>query len=178
MGSEDNPVYGDCSDPNESGKMIRYYIGLTGVKRLDLLIHEMLHACFWDMSEETISESGTDIAKSLWKIGYRIDEGCNKVKYPKYVTLRGKRYKIYKGAGVRKGAFGEVSAPWSDDKYIKVRISLKSEKELIAYIRCMIFACFWDFDDHVVRESSRDIGRALWRIGYRNELVYVNKNSK
>jgi len=45
--------------------------GLTDERELDVFIHEMLHACFWDLDETSIEEAASDIAKVLFKIGYR-----------------------------------------------------------------------------------------------------------
>lgn len=47
---------------------------LTGRSRLETEVHEALHACFPQVSEETITEAGADIARILWSLGYRIKE--------------------------------------------------------------------------------------------------------
>jgi hypothetical protein len=39
--------------------------------RLETIIHECLHACFPQMSEETITEAARDIARVLWALDYR-----------------------------------------------------------------------------------------------------------
>ena len=44
---------------------------LKGRSLLETIIHECLHACFPQMSEETITEAGRDIARVLWALGYR-----------------------------------------------------------------------------------------------------------
>lgn len=38
---------------------------------LDVNVHETLHACFPYLCEDEIDESATDIAKLLWKLGWR-----------------------------------------------------------------------------------------------------------
>lgn len=38
---------------------------------LEVMIHEALHACFWDMDEEAIEEAGKDIATFLTKMGVK-----------------------------------------------------------------------------------------------------------
>lgn len=38
---------------------------------LDTTLHELLHACFWDLSEETVLEVGKDLSEVLWALGYR-----------------------------------------------------------------------------------------------------------
>lgn len=44
---------------------------LRGRKRLDILVHELLHAEFPDLDESVVKQAGTDIANVLWKQGYR-----------------------------------------------------------------------------------------------------------
>ena len=43
-------------------------------QRLETEIHEALHCCFPQVSEETITQAGADIARILWALGYRIRE--------------------------------------------------------------------------------------------------------
>ncbi len=38
---------------------------------LDTLLHEGIHACMPFLEEEIVAESATDIAKFLWKLGWR-----------------------------------------------------------------------------------------------------------
>jgi len=44
---------------------------LVGERRLEVLIHEMLHACYWDLDEEAIDITARDIARVLFRLGYR-----------------------------------------------------------------------------------------------------------
>jgi len=44
---------------------------LTGERELEVLIHEMLHACHWDLDEEAITETSEDLARVLFRLGYR-----------------------------------------------------------------------------------------------------------
>jgi hypothetical protein len=45
---------------------------LTGRKRMEVVIHETLHACFWDMDEEAIDDAGKALAELLFdRLGYR-----------------------------------------------------------------------------------------------------------
>ena len=64
---------GQCDSPTKRAKAIRIRSDLRGEERLEILIHEMLHAAFWDMDEEPVEESAADIARALWRIGYRMD---------------------------------------------------------------------------------------------------------
>lgn len=59
------------------GKIAVAY-SLNGEEELEILIHEMLHACYWDMDEEAITESAQSISKALWRLGYRKEENKNK----------------------------------------------------------------------------------------------------
>ena len=42
-----------------------------GFARLDTIIHESMHACVPDLDEEAVDETSEDIAKLLWRLGYR-----------------------------------------------------------------------------------------------------------
>jgi hypothetical protein len=63
--------FGVCDAPDAEGKRIRIRKGIRGKQELDTLIHEMLHAAFWDMDEEAINDTAHDIAAVLWRLGYR-----------------------------------------------------------------------------------------------------------
>lgn len=62
---------GDCDHPATPSKRIRIRRDLSGEIELDTLIHELLHACCFDLAEDVVNESATDIAAVLWKWGYR-----------------------------------------------------------------------------------------------------------
>jgi hypothetical protein len=38
---------------------------------LNTLIHESIHACDWDAPEKKVQQMATDIARFLWRVGYR-----------------------------------------------------------------------------------------------------------
>ena len=40
---------------------------------LETAIHESLHACQWPASEERTEQTAYDIARFLWRLGYRLD---------------------------------------------------------------------------------------------------------
>ena len=64
--------WGDCDDPQAKGRTIRISREAKGRKELEVLIHEMQHACNWvQASEEFIATSSADIANVLWRLGYR-----------------------------------------------------------------------------------------------------------
>lgn len=39
---------------------------------LETVIHEALHACSWKAKEENVTISAKDIARFLWRLGYRL----------------------------------------------------------------------------------------------------------
>lgn len=40
---------------------------------LEVLLHECLHGCFWDIDEEAVEKAAFDISKALYKLGARVD---------------------------------------------------------------------------------------------------------
>lgn len=63
---------GLCSSPLLPNKTITIRKSLTGERELEILIHEMLHAVDWHKDEDDfISPAAADIARVLWKLGYR-----------------------------------------------------------------------------------------------------------
>jgi hypothetical protein len=66
---------GVCQDPRQKGKSIKINNTLTGLEELDTWIHEFLHASFFDLSEEPVLEISTDLARLLWRLGYRKQDG-------------------------------------------------------------------------------------------------------
>lgn len=64
-------------DPNHPGKGIRKVLidqTLNGRGRLETEVHEAIHCSFPQMSEESVTMAGADIARILWALGYRITE--------------------------------------------------------------------------------------------------------
>lgn len=43
---------------------------------LEVLVHEALHACYWDLDENAVFEAGRDIAKFLEKMGVTVETKC------------------------------------------------------------------------------------------------------
>ena len=66
---------GDCDGPHVKNKQIRVRQTLRGEERLEVIIHEILHAGHWDMSEEAVHEFAVDLARILYRrLGYRDGE--------------------------------------------------------------------------------------------------------
>lgn len=59
--------------PGTPGKEIWIHPSLKGEQMLETLIHEMLHAAFPDIAEESVTESAKDLAIVLWELGYSAD---------------------------------------------------------------------------------------------------------
>lgn len=70
--SKDIPAdrFGD-SDGTLAAPQIRVRRSLRGQQMLDTIIHEALHASRPELAEEAVTQTATDVARLLWKIGYR-----------------------------------------------------------------------------------------------------------
>lgn len=55
-------------------KRVRVSREAHGLRELDTLIHECLHAALWDLDETAIKEIATDVANIVWRYrgGYRL----------------------------------------------------------------------------------------------------------
>lgn len=62
---------GRCDPPDQTGKTITIALRLRGERHLCVLIHEMLHAVGWHIDEQHIDQTASDIARVLWRLGYR-----------------------------------------------------------------------------------------------------------
>lgn len=62
---------GDCDHPGAKNKKIRIADDLPPQEELEVTIHEALHACDWYKDEEWIETTADDIARLLWRLGYR-----------------------------------------------------------------------------------------------------------
>jgi len=66
--------YDGFVEREKDGKFILIDPNLGGKHRLEIYIHEMLHANYWDLEEEAVEEGAKHIASALWKIGYRAED--------------------------------------------------------------------------------------------------------
>ena len=73
----DEVTCGDCDDPSTPNKKIRIANGLTPIEQLEVVIHECLHASDWFKDEEWIKVVAIDIARLLWKMGWRLTPDGN-----------------------------------------------------------------------------------------------------
>jgi len=60
----DEPM-GECSHPDSDMKEILISNKLKGQELVEIIIHEMLHASMWIVSEETVDQTAKDISKAL-----------------------------------------------------------------------------------------------------------------
>ena len=68
-------IAGNCDDPKTPGeKIIMVDPACRGREELRVIIHEALHACYWDLSEDAIHEGSRDVGELLWTMGYRISK--------------------------------------------------------------------------------------------------------
>lgn len=60
-----------CDSPYDKNKTIRISKNMEGVERIEAIVHEGVHACFWDIDEDAVDEAAKSIATLLWRMGYR-----------------------------------------------------------------------------------------------------------
>jgi hypothetical protein len=65
------PMPGSDGHADPQAKEIVVSSRLRGERKMDVLIHELLHFAHWDLDEAAIEETASDIAKILWRLGYR-----------------------------------------------------------------------------------------------------------
>jgi hypothetical protein len=64
-------VRGFCESPETVGKRIVVDADLDGEELLEVLLHEQLHALFWHLDEEFVAAAGVDLARNLYRLGFR-----------------------------------------------------------------------------------------------------------
>lgn len=69
---DDTILHGQCEGTRiTKNPRLSIYTGLKGVKALETCIHEALHACCFAKSEKIVDRTARDIARFLWRVGYR-----------------------------------------------------------------------------------------------------------
>ena len=66
-------AYGECDDPSRPQKRIRIAMNQSSADMMDTLLHELIHACMPDMSEEATLETANDISNVLRRLKARIE---------------------------------------------------------------------------------------------------------
>jgi hypothetical protein len=69
---------GSCDPPTKPNKEIKILSSLRGQELVEVLIHEGLHAAFWDIDESVIEQVADDLARLLVKEtqAKSADRGC------------------------------------------------------------------------------------------------------
>jgi hypothetical protein len=65
---------GQCQSPSSLNKKIIIDPSQSELDILGTTVHELMHAAYWDLDEEAIDSSSMDIARVLWRLGYRRNE--------------------------------------------------------------------------------------------------------
>jgi len=55
-------------------RLIKVRKSLRGERQLEVIVHELLHGCHWDLDEIAITETAQDVARVLWRLGYKIEQ--------------------------------------------------------------------------------------------------------
>ena len=64
--------HGEIDPPARPKKQIRVARNQTPIDLLDTVIHECLHAAIPDLADDAGSETATDLAKALHRLGCRV----------------------------------------------------------------------------------------------------------
>ena len=62
---------GICENQHTKNKSMRIPINGDTVGELGVIIHESLHACLWDLDEDSTIDTADDIARLLVRLGWR-----------------------------------------------------------------------------------------------------------
>jgi hypothetical protein len=63
--------WGTCSAPRAKGKRIVIWPKLKDHNLLITLLDESIHACAWDLDNDSVGEISSDIGRFLWRNGLR-----------------------------------------------------------------------------------------------------------
>jgi hypothetical protein len=64
-------IDGLCDPPDKAGKKIKVRRSLRGERELEVIIHELRHAADWHRDEAAVTQEAKEIARVLWRLGYR-----------------------------------------------------------------------------------------------------------
>ena len=67
----DEETGGECDSPDTNGKEIRIATDIKNQEELEVIIHELLHAADWSKDEDWVEVIADDIARTLWKLGWK-----------------------------------------------------------------------------------------------------------
>lgn len=63
--------YGECDNPDLPNKGIRFSARVPERKFLKVALDEAIHACLWDLDNDSVDEIARDIAAFLHRLGFR-----------------------------------------------------------------------------------------------------------
>lgn len=69
-----NRALGTCDPPEVRKRAIEIDPKLTGLDKLQVVIDESLHACVWDIDNDSVEECALAIAAFLWRCGLRWEQ--------------------------------------------------------------------------------------------------------
>ena len=62
---------GTCDHPGKKNAEIEIHPSERGKNKLRILIDESIHACVWDLDNESVGEISVSISEFLWRCGLR-----------------------------------------------------------------------------------------------------------
>jgi len=62
---------GYCSPRDSASPTVGIRRGMDDERELEVTIHEAIHACHWDLSEEAVEQTASDLGRMLWALGWR-----------------------------------------------------------------------------------------------------------
>jgi hypothetical protein len=63
-------AWGECDSPEKRNHEIRIDERLTGLKRLEITLHELMHADDFDIPENVVKHKARRLAKALSQLGF------------------------------------------------------------------------------------------------------------
>lgn len=70
----DGKIDGLCDPPIGTGQTLRIFADMATRKGLETCIHEALHACYWAKTEDKVGQTARDVARLLWRLGFRLEK--------------------------------------------------------------------------------------------------------
>ena len=67
---------GSCDSPKTPASNRNIFVNPNGTEkdRINVLIHETIHACVWNLDEDTVKQTADDITNFLYKCGLRFEK--------------------------------------------------------------------------------------------------------
>jgi hypothetical protein len=76
-------VDGECDAPSTKKKQIRIRAEIKDQRLLDVYVHELIHACLWDLGEGPVASLANAVAHDLWNDGLRTGHKSSKTNLDK-----------------------------------------------------------------------------------------------